>query len=73
MSRLVAAIPVPPFDDLAGAAAALRTCGRTFRDKGATPLDLEMGRSMDRVAVWLDAVVRAAPKAKPEPAAEPST
>lgn len=66
MSRLIAAIPVPPFADLAGAAVALRTCRDTFRDKGATPLDLEMARSMDRVAVWLDAVCRAAPQAKPE-------
>lgn len=63
MSRLVAAIPVPPFPDLASAAVALRTCGQTFREKGATPLDIEMGKSMDRVAVWLDAVCRAAPQA----------
>lgn len=66
MSRLVASIPVPPFRDLAGAAAALRSCSGVFRNKGATALDQEMAKSMDRVAVWLDAVCRAAPNARPE-------
>ena len=66
MSRLVAAIPVPPFSDLAGGAAALRSCSRIMREKGATAQDIEMAKSLDRVAVWLDAVCRAAPQARPE-------